>query len=46
MARTATASAALIHGLFDRFQRPSRPRTRRSLTAMSRITSGAMNAML
>lgn len=39
---TATARPAFTHGLFARFQRPSWPRTRLSLTARRSATSGAM----
>lgn len=46
MAMTATARPILTHGEFDRFHRASRPRTRRLLTTMSSVTSGAMKARL
>lgn len=42
IARTAVASPALSQRPFVRFQRPSRPRTRRSATTPRRTTRGAM----
>lgn len=46
MTMTASAMPALIQGELARFQRPSSPRTRLLETAPSKISSGAMNAML
>jgi hypothetical protein len=42
MATTASARPALTHGELAPFQRPSRPRVRRSLTTSRSPTSGAM----